>query len=89
MKTKKGFMLRSVAGKSIVVPIGQASVDFNGIINLNETGAFLWEQLSKGCTYDELLGALLGEYDVPEDIARRDIDAFLEIARNADVIDED
>lgn len=89
MKTKKGFMLRSVAGKSIVVPIGQASVDFNGIINLNETGAFLWEQLSKGCTYDELLAALLGEYDVPENIARKDIDAFLETARNADVIDED
>lgn len=88
MKTKKGFMLRNVAGKSIVVPIGQASVDFNGIINLNETGAFLWEQLAKGCTYDELLTALLGEYDVSEDIARRDIDAFLETARNADVIEE-
>lgn len=81
-------MLRYVAGKSIVVPIGQASVDFNGIINLNETGAFLWEHLAKGCTYDELLAALLGEYDVPQDIARRDIDAFLEVARNAGIIDE-
>lgn len=81
-------MLRTVAGKSIVVPIGQASVDFNGIINLNETGAFLWEQLSKGCTYDELLAALLGEYDVPEDIARKDIDAFLKTARDAEVIEE-
>lgn len=88
MKTKKGFMLRSVAGKSIVVPIGQASVDFNGIINLNETGAFLWEQLSKGCTYDELLASLLGEYDVSEDIARKDIDAFLKTARDANVIEE-
>lgn len=88
MKTKKGFMLRSVAGKSIVVPIGQASVDFNGIINLNETGAFLWEQLAKGCTYDELLNALLSEYDVDENTARTDIDAFLKTARDADVIEE-
>ncbi len=88
MKTKKGFMLRNVANKSIVVPIGQASVDFNGIINLNDTGAFLWEVLSKGCTYDELLNALLAEYDVSEDIARRDIDAFLETARNADIIED-
>lgn len=89
MKIKKGFMLRTVAGKSIVVPIGQASVDFNGIINLNETGEFLWKELAKGCTYDELLKALLSEYDVSEDIARKDIDAFLETARNANVIDED
>lgn len=89
MKTKKGFMLRNVAGRDIVVPIGQASVDFNGVINLNESGAFLWKELAKGCTYDELLNALLGEYDVSEDIASRDIDAFLDVARKANVLDED
>lgn len=89
MKIKKGFMLRNVAGRFMVIAIGQASVDFNGTINLNDSGAFLWEQLSKGCTYEELLSALLGEYDVDEETARRDIDAFLEIARKANVIDED
>lgn len=88
MKTKKGFMLRKVADKNVVVPIGQASVDFNGIINLNDTGAFLWNILSKGCTYDELVSSLLSEYDVNEDIAKRDIDVFLKTARDADVIED-
>ena len=88
MKTKKGFMLRSVADTHIVVPIGQASVDFNGLITLNETGAFLWEHLAEGCSYDELLKALLSEYDVAEDEARRGINSFLETARNAGVIEE-
>lgn len=88
MKTKKGFMLRSVADTHIVVPIGQASVDFNGLITLNETGAFLWEHLAEGCSYDELLKALLSEYDVAEDEARKGIDSFLETARNAGVIEE-
>ena len=88
MKTKKGFMLRKVADKNVVVPIGQASVDFNGIINLNDTGAFLWNILSKGCTYDELLSSLLSEYDVNEDIAKHDIDVFLKTARDADVIED-
>ena len=88
MKTKKGFMLRSVADTHIVVPIGQASVDFNGLITLNETGAFLWEHLADGCSYDELLNALLSEYDVAEDEARKGIDSFLETARNAGVIEE-
>ena len=87
MKTKKGFMLRKVADKNVVVPIGQASVDFNGIINLNDTGAFLWSILSKGCTYDELVSSVLSEYDVNEDIAKRDIHAFLKTARDADVIE--
>ena len=88
MKTKKGFMLRSVADTHIVVPIGQASVDFNGLITLNETGAFLWEHLAEGCSYYELLNALLSEYDVAEDEARKGIDSFLETARNAGVIEE-
>jgi hypothetical protein len=88
MKTKKGFMLRSVVDTHIVVPIGQASVDFNGLITLNETGAFLWEHLAEGCSYDELLNALLSEYDVAEDEARKGIDSFLETARNAGVIEE-
>lgn len=89
MKTKKGFMLRSVAQRHVVVPIGQASVDFNGIITLNDTGAFLWQKLFDGCTYDELLNSLLSEYDVSEDIARHDIDAFLDTARGARLLDED
>lgn len=88
MKIKKGFMLRNVAGKNIVVPIGQASVDFNGVINLNDTGAFLWSVLAKGCTYEELVEALLSEYDVAEDVARKDIDVFLDTARNAELIED-
>ena len=36
MKTKKGFMLREVGGRHIVVAIGKASEEFNGLITLNE-----------------------------------------------------
>lgn len=89
MKTKKGFMLRSVANKHIVVAIGQASVDFNGLITLNETGAYLWEKLAKGCTYEELLSAMLNDYDVDEATAKAGIDAFLTKAKEANLIDED
>ena len=89
MKIKKGFMLRSVADRNVVVPIGQASVDFNGLITLNETGAFLWKKLVDGCSYDELLSALLAEYEVDEATAKEGIDAFLNTARSAKLIDED
>lgn len=89
MKTKKGFMLRSVAGRHVVVAIGQASVDFNGLITLNETGAYIWEKLSKSITYDELLADMLNDYDVDEATAKEGIDSFLSTARNANLIDED
>lgn len=89
MKTKKGFMLRSVADRHVVVAIGQASVEFNGLITLNDTAAFLWKKLSEGCSYDELLSSMLAEYDVDEETARSGIDAFLKTARDANLIDED
>lgn len=89
MKTKKGFMLRSVAGRHVVVAIGQASVDFNGLITLNDTGAYIWEKLAKGITYDELLKNMLADYEVDEETARSGIDSFLKTARDANLLDEE
>ena len=46
MKIKKGFVLRVVGGEHVVVPVGEMSKQFHGMINLNETGAFLWRFFS-------------------------------------------
>ena len=88
MKIKAGFMLRSVAGQNVVVPVGTAAIDFNGMINLNESGAFLWKTLEGGATEAELVSALLAEYDAPEDIARADVAAFIKKMKEANLIDE-
>lgn len=88
MKTKKGFLLRSVGGRNVVVAIGKASEEFNGLITLNESGAFLWKLLQNGTTYQNLLDEMLKEYDVDEQTAREGIDAFLKIARDAELIEE-
>lgn len=70
MKIKEGFLLRNIAGSNIVVPVGAASVDFNGMITLNDSGAFLWKELEKGGDEETLTAALLREYDVDEATAR-------------------
>ena len=88
MKTKKGFMLRSVGNRHVVVAIGKASEEFNGLITLNDSGAFLWTELSKGCTYDELLAKMLETYEVDEATAKAGLDQFLKTARDADLIKE-
>lgn len=77
MKIKDGFILREVAGNFIVVAVGSAVKDFNGIINLNETGAFLWRMLEKGCDEQSLKKALLDEYDVEDAVAEADVKAFI------------
>ncbi len=77
MKIKDGYMLRKVAGNYIIVPVGTEAVDFNGLITTNETGAFLWQKLSEDISNEDLLSALLDEYEIDEATARDDIDAFL------------
>ena len=87
MKTKKGFLLRNVGGRHVVVAVGEAS-KFNGLITLNDSGAFLWEQISKGCTYEQLLAKMLEVYEVSEMTARVGIDQFIETARGAGLIED-
>ena len=77
MKIKYGFVLREVAGSFIVVAVGEAVKNFNGIINLNETGAFLWKILEKGATKEQLIAKLLEEYDVDEKTATADVETFI------------
>ena len=78
MKIKKGFVVRSVGGENIVVPVGEMSKNFHGMINLNETGAFLWEFFTSEHTVVEGVEALCGEYDVDAAIAEADVKRFVE-----------
>lgn len=71
MKVKEGFVLRKIAGSNIVVPIGAASLDFNGMITLNESAAFLWKKIEQGAEVEDLVAALLAEYEVDEETARK------------------
>ena len=77
MKIKDGFVLRTVAGSNIVVPTGDTCLDFNGMITLNESGAFLWRVLEQGSDVDGMTAALLREYDVDEATARKSISDFV------------
>lgn len=86
MKIKDGFILREVAGSFIVVAVGDAVKEFNGVINLNETGALLWKELQKGATEEELKKALLNEYDVSEELADKDVKAFVQNLQQAKLI---
>ena len=75
MKIKKGFVLRQVCGENVVVGEGLDAINFGKLLSLNETAAWLWQQaVALGdFTVDSLVAKLLEEYEVTEDIARRDV----------------
>ncbi len=86
MKIKDGFILRDVAGSYIVVPVGSQTLDFRCMITLNETGAFLWQQLQQEQEATALVEALLAEYEVEPDVAKADVDRFVESLQEADLL---
>ena len=76
MKLKEGFVLREVAGNTVVLP-ADGVTDLNMMITINGTGSFLWNLLTVGAERDELVDALLKEYDVDRERAEKNVDAFV------------
>ena len=79
MRIKEGFLLRQVAGNTVVVPIGDEAVEFNGVITINESGKFIWELMQEGIEKEELLEKFMKEYSLSEEEAKEDIRAFIQI----------
>lgn len=88
MKIKSGFVMEKVGGAYLAVATGERATEFKALVRLNGTGAFLWEQLSEGDkTEEDLLRAILEEYDVDEDRARADINGFRETLLKVGILD--
>lgn len=81
MKIKDGFVLRKITDQYMAVPVGARAKELHGMIGLNETGAFIWERLSKGQSQEEIVKALCEEYEVKEDAALASVQRFLEKLR--------
>ena len=77
MKIKENFALRQVAGTWVVLPLAEETLNFNGMLTLNETGVLLWNLLEKGSTREDLATALTNEYEVSFEDALSDVDAYL------------
>lgn len=86
MKLKNGFVLREVAGETVVVPV-EADLNFNGMITLNETAKVLWGVLEKETTFEELVDAILAEFDVDRATAQNDVDLFIQKLKGLDFLE--
>ncbi len=80
-------MLRQFGDDYIVVAVGDDSENFNKLITINSVGAFIYKFLQSDKSYDDVVSAMLEQYDVSEDIARRDADVFITNLKKAGLLD--
>lgn len=84
LKIRQGFLLRQMMNAYVAVAVGEAGEDFNGMIRLNDAGAWLWKELQQGIDKDELVGKMCSRYEgLDEATARQDLDEFLLTVRLA------
>ena len=86
MRIKGDYVLREIAGEYILVPIGNTAMEMNGMITLNEVGVFIWNKLQDECTCEQLLNAILDEFDIDEELAKNDLDEFLQQLEEAHLV---
>ena len=87
MKIKSDFILKTIAGSNVVVPVRSRTVDFSQLIKLSDSGAELWKMLVTGADRAELVARLLQEYDVDEATAAADVDRFIAKLSEADLLE--
>lgn len=71
------YIHRQVAGQHMLISVGEGIADFNGYIQLNETAAFIWEQMKEPRSLRELTEAVSAEYEISTEQAAEDVTEFI------------
>jgi len=69
---------RKTGNEYVLVPITNNIADMNSVYTLNETGAFIWEQINGKRSVEEIISELINEYDIDEQNAESDVFNFIE-----------
>lgn len=77
MKIKGEFILREIAGDTILIPVGKTALNFNGMVILDKVGKLIWSALEQNSDKETILQHILTRFDVTEETANKDLDEFL------------
>lgn len=89
MKINENYIMRNIAGEIIIIPTGKAAQYFNGLISTNEVAGFIWENIEKCETVEEMVNLVYSEFDEDIDIIRKDVIEFLNTLKQVQMIDFD
>ena len=88
MQASKDYLMRSIAGETILIPSGAAAQKFNGLVTVNVLGAFIWDALQQPITMDALVERITDEYEVDDATARSDAEEFLTELRQIGALED-
>jgi len=88
MRLKKDFALRQIADTWVVLALAEETVNFSGMLTLNDSGAMLWRILEEKCETEALVEVLMAEYEVSEEVAKADAQEFINKLIKAGCIEE-
>ena len=88
MQVSKDYLLRTIAGETILIPSGAAAQKFNGLVTVNAIGAFIWDVLQTPTDLDGLVARITEEYEVDADTARRAAEEFLSELRRIGALED-
>lgn len=89
MKIAENYLLKEIAGNYVVIPTGQNIIDYKRMLHLNETGAFIWKLLENDISYEDIMDALIKEYEASDDdrsIIQSDLNEYLDHMRKLNLI---
>ena len=88
MKLNENFILKTIAGSPVVVPVGEAVNQVKGMITLNGPAEVIWKCLENGDDFDAILTTLKAKYDAPEELLKKDLIAFTEKLKSLGILSE-
>lgn len=79
MKENKylGFVLRNAAGMWHILDVTNPEVPYKAPLQINETGAKIWEYLQKGFSEEDIADQFVTEFGISKEEAREDIKEFI------------
>jgi len=83
---KNNTVLREIEGESLLVPIAQFDDPFLILYTLNDAGRFIWDIIGTSCSAGEIVKKLMEQYEVDEKCAQKDVEMFLSLLHDKDLI---
>lgn len=89
MKIKEGFKLRTVGKEYIVAGEGLAQIDFNKLISLNTSAAYLWQEvIGKEFNVQTLADLLTAKYNISDEQALADASEVVNSWVEAEIVEK-
>lgn len=88
MKKLEQFILRTIAGEHVMMPVGPTAQKFSGLINANDVSAFIWQHIEEVSTAEEMARLVTGEFEVSYEEALADTAGLIENMKKAGWIED-